>query len=64
MNLLKKLGLPFAVIGCLAGFGLAAIVHFLFSVTGTIAIKALLVATGTLIGMWLEWGPGAKKGRD
>jgi len=63
MNLLDVFGYPFAILGCLVGFALAAVLHFVFPETETLIVQALLVAIGTLLGMWLEWKPGRKNRR-
>jgi hypothetical protein len=49
--------------GCLLGFVLAAVWHFVFFESDTLAVQALLVATGTQLGMWIEWKPDRKKRR-
>ena len=63
MDIFDLLTQPTALIGCLLGFACAALLHFVFPEENLLFLQALLVAFGTLIGMFVAYS-SPKHNRD
>ena len=61
MDIFDLLTQPTTLIGCLLGFALAVVLHFLFPENNLTFLQAIIVAASTLIGMLIEYSPSRKK---
>ena len=61
MDIFDLLTQPTTLIGCLLGFALAVVLHFLFPENNLTFLQAIIVAASTLIGMLIEYSSPRKK---
>jgi hypothetical protein len=55
MDIFDLLTQPTTLIGCLLGFALAVVLHFLFPESNLIFLQAIIIAASTLLGMLIEY---------